>query len=71
MLKVAFGEQIMLRRQHLPWFCKFKNRMVSVGNAKHLGHPPISNTHENAHQVKEFLFKNYKKTQGGDNFEVG
>jgi hypothetical protein len=60
MLKVAFGQQIMLRTDHLHWFCKFKSRMISVGNAEHLGHPPISKTHENTQQVKQFLFKNYK-----------
>jgi hypothetical protein len=32
---------------------------MSAGNAKHLGHPPTSKMHENAQQVKEFLFKNY------------
>jgi len=58
MLKVAIGQQTC--EEHLHWFCKFKCRMMSAGNAKHLGHPPTSKMHENTQQVKEFLFKNYK-----------
>jgi len=39
--------------------CKFKSRMMSAGNAKHLGQASTSKMHANNQQVMEFLLKNY------------
>jgi hypothetical protein len=46
-LKAAFGELTMGRRQHFEWLSKFKSGLTSVENAECLGPTSVGTRYEN------------------------